>query len=143
MLSSEEGSETLLRFVHSEKASVPIFVTVDGNETEVISVLPSNALEPTAVTVWLPIFEGIATLPPLPVYSLITPDEMPYTSEADVVVAFIVVVGFLVARVVSFFVVVGLAVVTGFVVVGAVVEGAVVVGFDVDGAVVVGAAVVF
>ena len=75
MLCNEAGNETLLRFVQSANALCPILVTPDGNDTEVIPVLPSNAPIPIAVMFSEPILDGTATFPPLPVYSLRTPFE--------------------------------------------------------------------
>lgn len=96
MLLSDDGNETLFRFVQSENASIPIRVTDDGIDTEVISVFPANAPVPIAVTVDEPTSDGIETLLSVPLYSLNTPPETLKTSAALVVGSAVVVTSWVV-----------------------------------------------
>ena len=50
ILSMSSGSETEARLEQSSKADLPIFLTLSGMSTAVMSVRPSNALSPIAVT---------------------------------------------------------------------------------------------
>lgn len=77
MSSSDEGNETEESELQSAKASCPIWVTVDGTDTDFKLVLPENAPAPIAVTVSEPTVDGIDMFASLPVYSVITPPDAP------------------------------------------------------------------
>ena len=75
--SSDDGSETELSELQSAKASCPICFTVDGSATDFMLVFPAKAPAPIAVTLSEPMLDGMLTEVSLPVYSVITPPDVP------------------------------------------------------------------